>query len=186
MIRVSAPAAFPPPSQARYQVRFDVGASGLARIGDADVVVWVDALGGAAAGVDVAPVSPSAAILLGDLRTRSAVARWILDHQVVMGRRVSISVVTATEDGSFGSADVLAAGAVIDALAALGIDFTSPEAAVACAAFTGLAGAVGHLLTASVAGQELVASGAATVERIRERAVIDADPDPVVLRAPSA
>jgi hypothetical protein len=180
------PATFPPPSQARYQVRFDVGEEGLARIGGADVVVRVDAFGQAAAGVDVAAVSPSAAVLAADLRTRSAVARWILQRQVDEGRRISIAIVTASGDGSFASADVLAAGAVIDALAGLGIDFTSPEAAVACAAFSGLSGAVGHLLTASVAGQELVASGAMTAARIRERAAIDADPAPVVLRAPAA
>lgn len=183
---MTIPPAFPPAGQGRYQVRFDVGPAGLARIGDADVIVRVDAFGEAAAGVDVAPVSADAAVLSADLRTRSAVARWILDHQVSTGRRVSISVVTASADGSFGSADVLAAGAVIDALAALGIDFTSPEAAVACAAFTGLSGAVGHLLTASVAGQELVAAGRLTVDQVRERAVIDADDHPVVLRAPSA
>jgi hypothetical protein len=183
---VTIPAAFPPPSQARYQVRFDVGVEGLARIGDADVVVRVDAFGAAGAGVDVAAVSSTAAVLAADLRTRGAVARWILDHQVSLGRRVSISVVTASGDGTFGSADVLAAGAVIDALGTLGIDFTSPEAAVACAAFVGLSGAVGHLLTASVTGQQLVAAGELTVEQVRERAVLDAETDPVVLRAPSA
>lgn len=186
MTSVTTTPLFPPPSQARYQVRFDVGDEGLARIGDADVVVRVDAFGTADAGVDVAAVPASAAILAADLRTRGAVARWILDHQVAIGRRVSISVITATPHGAFGSADVLAAGAVIDALTALGIDFTSPEAAVACAAFSGLSGAVGHLFTASVAGQELVASGELTVERIRELASLDTVGEPVVLRAPSA
>jgi phosphosulfolactate phosphohydrolase-like enzyme len=185
MTRVTNPSV-PPPSQARYQVRFDVGAEGLARIGDADVVVRVDAFGVADAGVDVAAVAPAAAVLSADLRTRGAAARWILDHQVASGRRVSISVVTASGDGTFSAADVLAAGAVIDALAALGIDFTSPEAAVACAAFTGLSGAVGHLLTASVTGQELVASGTLTAAEVRSCAVVDADDTPVVLRAPSA
>jgi phosphosulfolactate phosphohydrolase-like enzyme len=123
---------------------------------------------------------------VASLRTRSAVARWILDHQVERGRRVAVAIVTATDGETFSSVDVLAAGAVIDALTTLGIDFTSPEAAVACAAFVGLAGAVGHLFTASVAAGELVAAGAVTASDVRERAVVDADADVVVLRAPSA
>lgn len=176
----------PPPAQGKYQVRFDVGVDGLARIGAADVVVWVDALGATGGGVDVAAVSPSAAVLFATVRSRGAVARWILDHQVTLGRRVSISVVAASAGGGFSSTDVLAAGAVVDALSSLGIDFTSPEAAVVAAAFVGLSGAVGHLFTASVAGQELVASGAATATDVRARAQIDADGDVVVLRAPSA
>jgi phosphosulfolactate phosphohydrolase-like enzyme len=177
---------FPPPSQGKYQVRFDVGIDGLARIGQADVVVWVDALGASGVGVDVAAVSADAAIVAATLRSRAAVARWILDHQVAVGRRVAVSIVAATEGGGFSSADVLAAGAVIDSLSTLGIDFTSPEAAVACAAFVGLSGAVGHLVTASVVGQELVASGATTAADLRALAQIDADDDAVVLRAPSA
>jgi hypothetical protein len=186
MTRVTTTPPFPPAGQARYQVRFDTGDEGLARIGDADVIVRVDAFGTAEPGLDVAAVPESAVILAADLRTRAAVARWILEHQVTVGRRVSIAVVTATASGTFASADVLAAGAVIDALTALGIDFTSPEAAVACAAFSGLSGAVGHLFTASVAGQELVVAGGLTVEQIRERAALDTITDPVVLRAPSA
>ncbi|RUR03595.1 hypothetical protein ELQ94_03445 [Labedella endophytica] len=176
--------AFPPSGQARYQVRFDVGSGGLARIGDADVIVWVDALG--ASPIDLDTVPSAGVVLAADLRSRAATARWILDHQVASGRRISISIVSSSGDGVFGSADVLVAGAVVDSLATLGIDFTSPEAAVACAAFSGLTGAVGHLLTASVLGQQLVADGSMTVEAVRERAVLDADVDPVVLRAPAA
>jgi hypothetical protein len=52
----------------------------------------------------------------------------------------------------------------VDALAAVGIDYSSPEAAAACAAFTGLRGAVAHLLTASVSGQELIEGGAAQAD----------------------
>ncbi|MCW4458752.1 2-phosphosulfolactate phosphatase [Microbacterium sp. MPKO10] len=59
--------------------------------------------------------------------------------------------------GSGFAVDVLfATGAVIDALAAVGIDYASPEAAAASAAFTGLERAVGHLYTASTAGQRLI------------------------------
>jgi hypothetical protein len=64
--------------------------------------------------------------------------------------------------------DLLAAGAVIDALAEVGIDYASPEAAAAVAAFTGLRNAVGHVLSASVSGQELIASdGRAPVDAAR-------------------
>ncbi|RWZ50046.1 hypothetical protein ELQ90_11940 [Labedella phragmitis] len=180
------PPVFPPPAQGKYQVRFDVGVDGLARIGQADVVVWVDALGTSGAGVDVAAVAPGAAVVGATLRSRAATARWILEHQVALGRRVSISVVAATDGGVFSATDVLAAGAVIDALSTLGIDFTSPEAAVACAAFSGLSGAVAHLYTASVAGQELVASGTVTAEELRALARLDAESETVVLRLPSA
>ncbi|WP_236609517.1 hypothetical protein [Leifsonia xyli] len=52
----------------------------------------------------------------------------------------------------------------MDALAVLGIDDSSPEAAAVCAAFTGLRGAVSHLLTASLSGHELIAAGRAPGE----------------------
>ena len=60
-------------------------------------------------------------------------------------------------DGStrFAVEDHLVAGAVIASLGTLGIDATSPEAAVADAAYRGLEGAVGHLVTASVGGRSV-------------------------------
>ena len=61
----------------------------------------------------------------------------------------------------FAVEDQLGAGAIVDALGALGIDHTSPEAAAACEAFRGLRGAVRHLLTASGSGQELLERDAA-------------------------
>ncbi|MDQ2689363.1 MAG: phosphosulfolactate phosphohydrolase, partial [Chloroflexota bacterium] len=56
----------------------------------------------------------------------------------------------------FAVEDQLGAGAVIDALAGLGLDHSSPEAAVACEAFRGLRRATRHLLTASGSGRELL------------------------------
>ena len=155
--------------QSKYQVRFDWGTDGAAAIGtdvdgtDADVLVWVDALTDAAA--PVAELPGDGAVLAAGLTDAPAVAAWILDEQVRLGRRAMVAVVAAggtTAAGSprFAVEDLLAAGALVDALAALGIDYASPEAAAACAAFTGLRGAVAHLLTASVSGQERVASGA--------------------------
>jgi hypothetical protein len=171
--------------QAKYQVRFDWASAGAAAVAaDADVVVWIDALpaDGPAGTVDAAPALAAApaesAVLAAGLTDAPAVARWILDEQVRLGRRAMIALVAAggavagpaeaagaaAAPGSgtaprFAVEDLLAAGAVVDALAASGIDYSSPEAAAACAAFTGLRGAVAHLLTASVSGQELVADG---------------------------
>ena len=153
--------------QAKYQVRFDWGVDGLDAVAhDADVIVWVDALAGDAE----PPGFPGdGAALAAGLTDAEAVARWILDEQVRLGRRTMVALVaagdtTATGGPRFAVEDLLAAGAVVDALAALGIDYASPEAAVACAAFTGLRGAVAHLLTASVSGQDQVAAGVPLAE----------------------
>lgn len=114
-------------------------------------LVWVDALSATAPEMPW----PDAHVVLAGLTDRSAVARWILDRQVDRGDRLSIAVIAA----SHSVPDTLAAGAVIDALAALGIDYSSPEAALPAAAFAGLSRAVGHLISASETGQFLLASG---------------------------
>lgn len=165
-----APAAH---RQAKYQVRFDWAADGARAVaGDADIVIWVDTLGDgaiAAAAPDLAAIPGAGAVVAAGLTNPAAVASWVLAEQVRLGRRAMVAVVAAggsTASGStrFAVEDLLAAGAVIDALAALGIDYSSPEAAAACAAFTGLRGAVAHLLTASASGQELVAAGVTPAE----------------------
>lgn len=140
----------PAVTQAHYQVRYDVGLDGFDRIAaTADVVVWVDAL----PSDDSLPPSSPVPVILADLRNRSAVAAAVLQHQVAVGERVGIAIVAA----SAGVEDALAAGAVIEALQTLGIDFSSPEAAVVCSGFSGLKRAVGHLVSASIAGQEFTA-----------------------------
>ena len=119
--------------QAKYQVRFDWAAEGAAAVAeDADVVVWVDAVGGEPTR-DPAPGSlPGQGIVLAaGLTNPSAVARRILDEQVRLGRRAMIALVAAggvTPAGGtrFAVEDLLAAGAVVDALAAVGIDYCSP------------------------------------------------------------
>ncbi len=73
----------------------------------------------------------------------------------------------------FAVEDQLGAGAIVDALAALGIDHSSPEAAAACEAFRGLRGAARHLLTASGSGQELLERDAR--DEVLAAADIDAD-----------
>ncbi|MFD6053908.1 2-phosphosulfolactate phosphatase [Agromyces sp. NPDC060279] len=102
-------------------------------------------------------------VLAASLRNRTAVARRILALQEERGRRLSVAILAAGERGGdgvrFAVEDQLAGGAVVDALVALGIDHTAPEAAVACAAFEGLRRAVGHLQSASGSGVELVGRG---------------------------
>ncbi|MEI5585307.1 MULTISPECIES: hypothetical protein [unclassified Agromyces] len=161
-----------PAAQAKYQVRFDQGEGGARRIAEGvQVVVWVDQTTDAApaprtaaplvpqAVLDAAP--PDAAVLAADLRDAAAAAAWILAEQERLGRRAYLAVVAAGRaDEGFAADDVLAAGAVIDALIELGIDDTSPEAAVASAAYSGLRRAVAHLATASVAGRVATAAGA--------------------------
>jgi 2-phosphosulfolactate phosphatase len=147
--------------QTQYQVRFDWGVNGAAAIGaDADAIVWVDVLGSAA------PPAGELPLVVAGLRNRQAVAEWVLAQQGDKGERFMVAIVAAGEswaDGSlrFAVEDLLAAGAVIDALADLGIDYCSPEAAAAAAAFTGLRNATGHLIGASSSG------------RSHERAAID-------------
>jgi len=106
-------------------------------------------------------------VLLGALTNAAAVADAVLVEQRARGARTSILVLaagelTSREPGAalrFAVEDQLGAGAVIDALGALGIDHTSPEAAAAGEAFRGLRSAVRHLLTASGSGQELIERG---------------------------
>ncbi|HEV7185533.1 MAG TPA: hypothetical protein VGN33_13650 [Leifsonia sp.] len=190
-----------PAAQAKYQVRFDWGTAGATAIGqDADVVVLVDALpptdadaAERASAALITALPESAAVLSAGLTTASAAARWILDEQVRLGRRALVSLVAAGSAAwtatpapglRFAVEDQLAAGAIIDALATLGIDYSSPEAAVACAAFTGLRRAVGHLLTASVSGQEQLAGGRSLSE-IGEFGRVDSAAAVTVLRASS-
>lgn len=178
-----------PFDQSAYQVRFEWGVAGLARLAPADITVVVDVLrlsstviqeierGGTVAMDASAPaVSPGGAavaeaanglVVLGALRNAAAVAGAVLAEQERRGARTSVAVIAAGELESrepgaalrFAVEDLLGAGAVIDALAALGLDHSSPEAAVAAEGFRSLRGAAKHLLTASGSGRELEADG---------------------------
>lgn len=100
-------------------------------------------------------------VFLGGFRNAAAVADAVLAVQTERGERTSIAVIAAGEPASSGPGaglrfaveDFLGAGAVIAALGDLGIDYTSPEAAVAGEAFRALRGATSHMLTASGSGQ---------------------------------
>lgn len=150
-----------PQNQSRFQVRFDWGLEGAEAIaGDAHIVVWADAL--ATPGAPDPLLVEGPAIIRATQGSAAAAAQWILARQAELGDRAYIAVIAAgTDAGRFAVEDFLAAGAVIDALSTLGIDSTSPEAAAASAAFEGLRNATGHLLTASVTGQELGADAVA-------------------------
>lgn len=143
-------------TQSIYQVRFDWGVAGAAAIGDgADAIVWVDQLPATPRDLPEFPV-----MVAGSIQNSEAVASWVLEQQGNQGDRFTIAVVAAGEaraDGTvrFAVEDLLAAGAVIDALAAVGIDYCSPEAAAACAAYTSLRRATAHLISASESGTTL-------------------------------
>ncbi|WP_382303744.1 2-phosphosulfolactate phosphatase [Herbiconiux sp. UC225_62] len=155
-------------SQSRYQVRLHVGVptSDPAVIGalvaDAHVVVLADALREEESDTNLPTAGRDVLLLPTDFRGRTAVARAVLEEQARRGDRAMVAILTpARADGQFAVEDFLLAGAIVDALATLGIDYSSPEAAAACGAFTGLRGAVGHLVSASAAGQEWIARGLA-------------------------
>ncbi len=141
-------------SQSSYQVRFDWGAAGRDAIGvDADAVIWVDELGD----------DSGTARTLADA---DDVAVWALAEQERLGGRFRIAVVAAgaaRADGSlrFAVEDLLAAGAIIEAIGDRGIDHQSPEAAAAASAYRGLRNATRHLVNASVSAREARDAGTA-------------------------
>ncbi|HWT33670.1 MAG TPA: 2-phosphosulfolactate phosphatase [Microbacterium sp.] len=164
--------------QSRYQVRLEHGVDGLRRLATSDVVVVVDvldvsrhAIDAAAAGAELAvaalgdevrsmvAAASASSVLVGGLRNARAVAAAILAEQERRGQRTSVALVASTPRGRFAVENQLAAGAIIDGLAARGIDHSSPEAAVACEGFRALRGAVRHMVTAAGNGQLLVEEG---------------------------
>lgn len=173
-----------PFDQSDYQVRFDWGRPGLARLARADVVVVVDVLRftttvtiAAEAGESTSlAASPSingarvasdaeesgALVLAGSLRNATAAAARIVQEQVRRDRRTSVVVIAAGElrsadsdDLRFAVEDQFGAGAVIDALIARGVDHLSPEAMAAAESFRSLRGALRHLISASASAREL-------------------------------
>ena len=173
-------------TQTSYEVRFDWGLEGLRSIADgAGVIVVVDVLSPDHERWAADASGYGVPVVAADLRNFSAVARWVLAHQQRLGRRANVAVIASGErraDGTMRLAveDQLAAGAVIGAFAALGIDACSPEAAVAAASFDALRRAVGHLLTASVSARELAEVG--RLEDVRIAAQLDVSDTVPVMR----
>jgi phosphosulfolactate phosphohydrolase-like enzyme len=169
--------------QSQYQVRFEWGVAGAQAIAsDVDVIVLVDALPGVPDRSLAATMPGGSTVVTGDLRSRDALAEWVLARQDAKGDRFTVALIAAGgqwADGSMRLAieDQLAAGAIISALADVGIDYCSPEAAVAAASYTGLRGAIGHLITASASGRELAAADQSELVRTAVRG----DPTPVTV-----
>ena len=134
----------------------------------AHVVVWCDAL----------PTGHSmptfrGAIIAGTTGSAGAAAQWILALQEQLADRAVVAVVAGgTDEGGFAVEDFLAAGAVIDALATVGIDFNSPEAASACAAYEGLRNATLHLTSASETGQRVGADALASARAVNSEPAV--------------
>jgi len=187
-----------PFDQSSYQVRFEWGTAGLARLAPADVVVVVDVLrfsstvtdavaaGGSLPladavtwsrnGAAVAAAAEQSTVLIGSLRNASAVARAVLEMQNRRKARTSVNVVAAGEitdagDLRFAVEDQLGAGTVIAALSDLGADHTSPEAAAACESARGLRRAIRHLLTASGSAKE-IAGGVEATARMESAGIV--------------
>lgn len=146
---------------------------------------------GSGASVAAAAEASGALVLVGCLRNAAAVARAVLAWQVQRGARTSIAVIAVGEPAAaaggglrFAVEDQLGAGAVIDALADLGIDHSSPEAAVTGESFRALRGAVRHLVTASGSGRERAAAvgGTDPAADVRRAAELDAETAVPVLR----
>ncbi len=183
-----------PFDQSVYQVRLEWGVDGLARLAPADVVVVVDvlrfsstvadavsagvrvelasALDWSRNGAAVAAAAGDAIVLVGGVRNASAVARAVQTVQERRQARTSVAVIAAGEADAEGVVriaveDQLGAGAVIAALTDLGIDHTSPEAAVAAEGFRALRGALRHMLSASGSGRELAVGVASTARMER-------------------
>jgi 2-phosphosulfolactate phosphatase len=157
--------------QSQYQVRFEWGIAGAQAVAsDVDVIVLVDVLPGVPDRSLAATMPGESTVVAGDLRSRDALAKWVLARQDEKADRFTVALIAVgaeRDDGSvrFAIEDQLAAGAIITALADVGIDYCSPEAAVAAASYTGLRGAISHLITASAGGRELTAAGQAELVR---------------------
>jgi len=194
----------PERTQQQYQVRFAWGTAGAERIAHGThLLVWVDVLPGThdhgrhdhdqALRRAVATLPDGPEVVLGHLGNATAIAERVTRLQAERGDRCVVAIVAAGRTHAHPDAaddagetadradapdqaveDLLAAGAVVDALVAVGIDHTSPEAAAACAAFTGLRRAVRHLVSA--------AEGAAVLDPEDVRTALAAGPDLVTLR----
>ena len=176
--------------QHRYEVRFDWGTPGAHAVADdADVIVWVDAISTADRTVALADLPDHGAVIEASMATAAAAARWVLELQEELRLRLAIAVIAAGElrsgadaqEGThpparFAVEDLLAAGAVVEHLADLGLDASSPEAAAAAAAYVGLERGIGHLLTACVT------AGTTPPDPDGTRVRTDLGPDAVVVR----
>lgn len=148
-----------PFAQYSYQVRMDWGVEGVRRLAASDVVVVVDVFGHPDPDHPVVAAAGDALVLAGGLRNATAVARRVLAEQTARSARTSVALIAMDADGRYAVENQLGAGAVIAALGDLGIDHSSPEAAVAGEGFRALRAAATHLLTASGTGRAMIERG---------------------------
>lgn len=165
-------------SQSTYQVRLAWGSAGLDRLADAGVVVLIDAIPDASESARAlwaqALALPGApAVFSGSLRNATATAHAIYQEQIARGGRTAVNLVLVGDDGAFAVEDYLAAGAIGDALSALGIDHSAPDVAVATEGFRPLRRALKHLLSASEAGLALAQAGRR--DDVKAAAEVDAE-----------
>src|SRR5690554_1973391 len=111
-----------PGSQSTYQVRLGWGSGGLTRLATSGVVVIVDAIGTSEDLVAEAVALPHRpTVFVGSLRNATATATAVYEEQLSRGGRTAINLVLMGDaDGGFAVEDYLAAGAIADALTALG------------------------------------------------------------------
>lgn len=148
-----------------------VTAEAVSALGDRGRVVLPSPNGGAIAR---ALGERGRTVLAGSLRNAAAVADEVLALQERLGDRATVAVIAAGERHESGALrpaveDLLGAGAIVDALTAVGIDHCSPEAATASSAYHALRRGIGHLISASASAEELRGrDSAADVELARQ------------------
>lgn len=138
-----------------------VAAGGVVPLDDDAYAVSMNGAVVAAAAADAGAI-----VLAGSLRNAKAVADTVLAIQHQRAARTSIAVIACGErvdrdsqEVRFAVEDQLVAGAIISALSDLGIDHTSPEAAVMGESARALSRACVHLFLASGSGRQLIALG---------------------------
>lgn len=162
---------------ASHQVTLEWGAAAL-EASHADVTI-IAAAARASAAVLVARAEERARrdpdhrlVLLADFDTATDAAGAAYKAQLATGERVSIAIIAVGDtwpDGSLrpSAGDELVAGAVVDTLCDLGIDFHSPACAIASAAWVALRGAARSLTRAESASRESTADTSSDLERAR-------------------
>lgn len=198
-----------PFDQSTYQVRLDWGVEGLRRLAAADIYVVADPIryssgvlkvlakghdfdvarsdcpNGGAITKELAARQEVPVVFAGTLGNATAVARAVKDEQERRQARTSVAIIaggerTAEGDVRFAVEDLLAAGAIIDALVPLGIDHSSPEAVAAAESFAALRRGVKHLLTGSGSGRELEGDPDAQADVVAAAKIDSTDVVPVL------
>lgn len=198
-----------PFDQSTYQVRLDWGVEALRRLAPADVYVVADPIryssgvlkvladghdfdiarstcpNGGAITKELAARAEAPVVFAGTFGNATAVARAVKAEQERRQDRTSVAIIAAGErtpegDVRFAVEDLLAAGAIVDALVPLGIDHSSPEAVAAGEAFAALRRGVKHLVTGSGSGRELERDPDAHADVIAAAKVDSTDVVPVL------